>query len=155
MSRPRLSAGLSPAFVLAAAALFLALGGSALAVGGSAVKSAAAQQRCATGAVRGIAVVTNAGAIPSDYRSTASLFVRRFNCKGGAIQIRKTGTGVFEIRFPGISNPTAVAAPISADVASTAAQALPDGSFRITVRSGHDEDHELQPVDGGFAVIVF
>ena len=146
---------LSPSFILAALALFFALGGSALAVGERVLKASAAQPRCATGAVRGIAVVTNTGAVPSEYRSSASLFARRFNCRGRAVQIRKLGTGLFEVRFPGISNPTAVAAPISLDVASAAVQAQPDGSFRIRLRSGQDEDHQLQPIDGGFAVIVF
>jgi hypothetical protein len=145
----------SPAVVLSAAALFLALGGSAFGVGERVLKASAAQQRCATGAVRGIAVVTNAGAIPSDYRASASLFARRFNCRGRGVQIRKAGTGLFDIRFPGISNPTAVAAAISVDVASASAQAQPDGSFRIRLRSGHDEDHELQPIDAGFVLIVF
>jgi hypothetical protein len=151
MSRPRLS----PAFALAAAALFFALGGSAIAVGERALKSSAAQQRCTTGAVRGVAVVTNAGAIPNEYRSSAGLFARRFNCRGRGVQIRKAGTGLFDVRFPGISNPTAVADAVSVDVASASAQAQADGSFRIRLRSGHDEDHELQPIDAGFAVIVF
>jgi hypothetical protein len=37
------------------------------------------------------------------------LFARRFNCGGDATQVRRTNTGVYEVRFPGNGAATAVA----------------------------------------------
>jgi hypothetical protein len=68
---------ISPASALAAAALFVALGGSAFAVA-DAVKP---QPRCATGAVRGIAAVTGLpsagmGNVPDRFSSTGTVLAQ-------------------------------------------------------------------------------
>jgi hypothetical protein len=98
----------SPSLVVAGIALFVGLGGSAFAV------SQAAQPRCAPGAVRGYAAVTGIPSqgianVPSQFSSNRALFARRFNCGGGATQVRRTNTGVYEVRFPGNGAATAVA----------------------------------------------
>ena len=118
----------SPALVVAGIALFVALGGSAFAV------SQAAQPRCAPGAVRGFAAVTGIpsqgiGNIPGQFTSNRAYFSRRFNCTGGATQVRRTNTGVYEVRFPGNGAATAV---VSAPVGFTAAVSpLPGGVFQV------------------------
>jgi hypothetical protein len=120
----------SPALVVAGMALFVALGGSAFAV------SQAAQPRCATGAVRGIAAVTGIPSqgianIPGQFTSNRAYFSRRFNCTGGATQVRRANTGVYEVRFPGNAALTAV---VSAPVGFAAAvSTLPGGVFQIAL----------------------
>ena len=94
----------SPSTVLAGTALFFALGGTALAVA-DAVRP---QARCATGAVRAIAGVTGdpargIGNLPDRFTSDKGLFSRRFNCSGGATQVRRVSQGVYEVRFAGNS----------------------------------------------------
>ncbi len=92
----------SPTTVLAGAALFFALGGTALAVS-DAVRP---QARCSTGAVRAIAGVTGdptrgIGNLPDRFSGDKRLFSRRFNCTGGATQVRRVSQGVYEVRFAG------------------------------------------------------
>ena len=73
----------SPATVIAAAALFFALGGSALAIS-DAVRP---QARCANGAVRGLVAVTGGtsgmASVPDRFPSNRVLFSRTFTCTGG------------------------------------------------------------------------
>jgi hypothetical protein len=131
----------SPALVVAALALFVALGGSAFAV------SQAAQPRCATGSVRGIASVTgvpSAGManIPDKFTSSKALFSRAFNCVGGATQVRRVGVGVYEVRFAGNRAQTGL---VSAGVGYAAAvSTVPDGAFRVAITTtGHDDAAEV------------
>ena len=85
----------SPSTVLAALALFFALGGSAIAVR-DAVRP---QARCAPGAVRGFIVVNGDPAkgianIGDQFTSAKPEVGARFNCAGGAPQARRVATGV-------------------------------------------------------------
>ena len=118
----------SPATVIAAVALFFALGGSALAIS-DAVKP---QPRCANGAVRGIAAVTgNASGmanIPDQFTSTRSLFARTFTCAGGAPEVRRISPGVYEVRFPGNA---AASATVSGSGAESWLTPMPGGIFRV------------------------
>jgi hypothetical protein len=131
----------SPATLLAAAALFFALGGSALAVS----EAVRPQPRCATGAVRGIATVTGDPSkgmanIPDQFSSTRVLFARTFNCAGGAVQVRRVSTGVFEVRFPGNGARTAV---VSASGALASLEAAGD-AFRVRLFvPGRDDEAEV------------
>ncbi len=147
-TRRRLS--ISPGTAIALAALFFALGGSAFAVGQSV---SAAQQRCANGAVRGIAVVTgnpSAGIanIPDQFIATGALFARKFNCTGRATQVRRVSAGVFEVRFVGNAASSGVGSAVNdayADVETVAA-----GTFRVTVHpAGRDDEADL-----GFTVVA-
>ena len=127
----------SPALAISLTALFFALGGTAFAVG---AKTAPAQPRCTTGAVRGIAVVTgnsvegigNAG---SSYSTDPGLFDYSWSCTGGPIQVRQSShLPGFDIQFVG--NPATVAmvssdalgTPYSGSVARSS-----DGSFHISM----------------------
>lgn len=127
----------SPALVISLVALFFALGGTAFAVG---AKVTAAQPRCATGAIRGIAVVTGAsvqgpGNMTSTYSSDSGLFGTHWSCTGGKILVRKSShlPGV-DIQFVG--NPSTVAV-VSSDANGVAysgsVSRSPDGSFHVTM----------------------
>lgn len=133
--------------VLAGLALFFALGGSALAVS-NAVKP---QPRCAIGAVRGIAAVTGdptkgTANVPDQFSSAKGLFSRTFNC-GGAVQVRRISTGVFEVRFPGTTATTAVA---SAPNAFVWVQPMGGGVFRVGIHPPGIHDS----VDSPFVVVL-
>jgi len=119
---------LGPATVLAGLALFFALGGSSLAV-----SRAISRAACSAGTVRGVAAVTgepNKGIanVPDTFSSSRALFSRTFNCSGGAVQVRRISTGVYQVRFAGNSSQAAVA---SAGAGQTTVTPMPGGVFQI------------------------
>jgi hypothetical protein len=131
----------TPATVIAAAALFVALGGSAVAL------SDAVQPRCKNGAVRGIAAVTGGANVPGEFTGRKDLFARKFNCTGGATQVRRVSTGVYEVRF--LRNP-AGSALVSATGALSAIDPLPGGIFKVSLFvPGRDDE-----IDTPFVVVV-
>ena len=143
----------TPATALALVALFFALGGSAFAVGERVQSTLANQPRCANGAVRGIAVVTgapNAGIanVPDKFTSTASLFGRKFNCTGKAIQVRRVETGVFEVRFVGITGVSAVGSAFGD--AYTGVEPVAGGAFKVSVHPAGRDDR----VDLPFTIVL-
>lgn len=121
---------LTPGTAIALVALFFALGGSAMAVGERVHGTIASQQRCAQGAVRGIAHVTGAASIPAEFAGANRFFARRFNCTGGAIHVRRLGIGIYELRFTGNGAPNAIASGVGGSQAS--ADRIGPGTFRIT-----------------------
>jgi hypothetical protein len=144
---------ISPATVIALIALFFALGGSAFAVGQRVERAAVAQQRCANGAVRGIAWVTgdpSAGAanIPDQFSSNKKLFGRVFNCSGRAVQVRRVAPGTFEVRFVGNAAASAVASAANDSYAD--AEPVAGGAFRVTVHPAGRDDK----ADSGFTIVV-
>ncbi|HVC86170.1 MAG TPA: hypothetical protein VNC40_01945 [Gaiellaceae bacterium] len=126
----------SPALVVSLVALFFALGGTAFAVGS---KELASQPRCATGAIRGVAVI-NAGptgldALTATYSSAPGLFGYHWSCGGGKIMVRKpTDFPGVEIKFVGNSSSTAIVSSVALGVPySGSVSRMPDGSFRVTM----------------------
>jgi hypothetical protein len=150
MSARRFS--LTPGTVLGLFALFFALGGSALAVGERLQSPSAAQQRCTNGAVRGVAAVTGTSAgmanIPDRFTGAGALFGRKFNCTGKAIQVRRVETGVFEVRFAGISGASGVGSA-SGD-AFAAVEPAPGGAFKVTMHPAGRDDR----IDLPFTIVV-
>jgi hypothetical protein len=143
----------SPATAIALVALFFALGGSAFAVGERVQGLTAAQQRCANGAVRAFATVTgdpSAGAanIPDQFSSNKKYFRRAFNCTGRATQVRRTATGVFEIRFVGSTSQSATATGFADSFA--AVEPLSPGTFRVIVHPAGRDDK----VDAAFVIVA-
>ncbi|HEY8030759.1 MAG TPA: hypothetical protein VIE38_14795 [Gaiellaceae bacterium] len=128
----------SPALIVSFVALFFALGGSAYAIGS---KAFSAQPRCATGAVRGIALITGAktdisSLSSSNYTSAPSLFGYRWSCSGGAILVRKAAgvLGGVDVKFSG--NPSSIAIVSSAASGTPYGGSVsrqPDGSFRVVI----------------------
>ncbi len=138
---------ITPGTAIALIALFFALGGSALAVGERVQSALVAQQRCTNGAVRGVAVVTGNPSqgianMPDAFTGAGQYFGRRFNCTGRAVQARRAETGVFEVRFVGISGGSAVVSATGDALATV--QASPGGVFRIVAHpAGRDDKVEL------------
>ena len=149
MHRPSITPGTAIAFL----ALFFALGGSALAVGEHVSSPWVAQQRCTNGAVRGIAVVTGIPSqgianMPGTFTGAGRYFGRKFNCTGRAVQARRAETGVFEVRFVGISGASALVSSTGDAVASV--QELPGGVFRVISHpAGRDDKAEV-----AFTIVV-
>jgi hypothetical protein len=146
MSGIRLST--TPATAIAVLALFLALGGSALAIGKRTESTSVAQQRCANGAIRGIATVTGIPSqgmanFPDTFTSARNLFSRKFNCTGKAVQARRVESGVFEVRFVGISGASAVGSAVQDDAYATVRNGS-GGSFVVTMHpAGRDDRADL------------
>jgi hypothetical protein len=139
----------TPSTVLAALALFFALGGSAIAVR-DAVRP---QARCAPGAVRGYIAVNGdptkgIANIGDQFTSAKPEVGARFNCVGGAPQARRVATGVYEVRFPGNG---AQVPMVSAPAAETTVGAVGPGTFRVGLWVPGRQD----AVDTPFAVAVF
>ena len=137
---------LTPGTALGFIALFFALGGSAFAVGERIQSPFGAQARCTNGAVRGVASVTGTSAgmanIPDKFTSSGALFTRRFNCTGKAVQVRRVETGVFEVRFVGVSGASAVGSA-TGDTYATVEPAA-GGAFRVIMHpAGRDDRAEL------------
>lgn len=136
-----------PGTAIALLALFFALGGSAFAVGERVTGPSVAQQRCANGAVRGIAVVTGIPSqgianIPGTFTGARTMFARRFNCTGKAIQVRRVEFGVYEVRFGGISGASGYGSAVGD--AYLTVEPLPGGVFRVIPHpAGRDDRADL------------
>ena len=139
---------ITPGTAIALVALFFALGGSAFAVGERIQSPSVAQQRCANGAVRGIATVTGIASqgmsnFPDRFTSAASLFSRKFNCTGKAVLARRLEAGVFEVRFVGVSGASGVGSAVSDDAYATVRNGA-GGSFIVTMHpAGRDDRADL------------
>jgi hypothetical protein len=119
--------------------LLVAVLGLALAV------TASASARCGAGTVKGIAYVTGGssgvGGLSSAFSASAALFGYRWNCSGGAVEVRKpdsTPPG-FDVRFAGNPGKVAIASTTGPAAASVSRNA--DGSFRV---------YEAGALGGGF-----
>jgi len=122
----------SPSLVVAALALFFAVGGSAFAVVG---RTEVAQPRCAPGAVRGIAYVTGDPKkgmpnMPDTFSTASVLFGYRWNCSGGAIAVQKNGNG-FDVKFSGNTATLGLGTAVVPDGGAVAVTRNPDGSFHV------------------------
>ena len=116
--------------------------------------------RCAQGAVRAIAVVQGAelkgiANMTDQFTADPSVFGRRFNCTGGAIQTRRVNTGVYDVKFVGNSAQTALATAVAQDGSSAAVSHMPDGTFRVTTRGGTTNAGNFVLTDTGFTIIAF
>ena len=149
MSRNRLS--FTPGTAIALVALFFALGGSAFALGERIQSPSAAQQRCTNGAIRAIATVTGNPSqgianIPDQFTSSPTLFARKFNCTGKAVQVRRLEIGVYEVRFVGNAAPSVVATGLG--LFSASVETIGPGTFRVRVQDIGRADE----TDGPFVV---
>jgi len=145
---------ITPGTVVALLALFFALGGSALALGERVAGPSVAQQRCANGAVRGVAVVTGIPSqgianVPGTFTGARNMFARRFNCTGKTIQVRRVEFGVFEVRFVGMSGVSGVGSAVSD--AYLTVEPLPGGIFRVIPHPAGRDDRADLP----FTLVVF
>ena len=147
----RRSARPSPALIVSLLALFFALGGTAFAVGS---KELVAQPRCATGAIRGIAVVTGAstqgpGNMSDKYSTDPGLFGYRWSCTGKGIQVKRTAGSSqgYDIQFVG--NPSTVAivsSPDSQHAYTGSVSRNSDGSFHVQMGGTNPGGNTYQDV---------
>ena len=139
---------ITPGTAIALIALFFALGGSAFAVGERIQAPSVAQQRCANGAVRGIAVVTGIASqgianFPDSFTAPAISSRRKFNCTGKAVQARRVEAGVFEVRFVGISGASGVGSA-DGETRTRRCKRHRAASFRVTMHpAGRDDKVDL------------
>lgn len=127
----------SPALVVSLVALFFALGGSAFAIG---AKELSAQPRCATGAVRGLAVITGAktdlsGISTTEYTSASNLFNYHWNCTGKAILVKRDPKWIgVDVKFVGNPGTIAIVSSAADGLANGGSVARqPDGSFLVVM----------------------
>jgi len=130
------------------------LGGQALA----ASKHVAA--RCGAGTVRGVAVVVGdphkgIANLPPSFSGAANLFAYRWNCSGGAVQVRQSDRAPgFDIRFAGNHGQVAIVSPNTTEAAGASAIRNPDGSFHIAVGAAATGGAFTNRTDLSFTVIV-
>jgi hypothetical protein len=114
--------------------------------------AAASQRSCAQGNVRGVAHVTGgpsgAANIPGALTGAKAVFGRRFNCTGRAVQVRRLGIGIYEVRFVGNAAPNAIASGGGGVQAS--ADRIGDGVYRVSVYPSGRAD----PGDFPFLVVL-
>ena len=142
----------TPSFVLALTALFVALGGTAEAV----VERVAPQARCANGAVKGAVQVDADPNFPDNF--TAARVRLAFNCAGGGVQARRVAQGVYDVRFPLNSGRLLVGNPSNAVSNPTALlhdtflswDSAPGGAYRVFLY-----DSGGNAVDADFALQLF
>ena len=122
----------SPAFVVAALALFFAIGGSAFAVAG---RAEVAQSRCTPGAIRGIAEVIGdphkgIANMSGKFSTSSVLFGYRWNCSGGAIAVRQDRFG-FDVMFAKNGARVGLGTAVVVDGGAVAVTRNLDGSFHV------------------------
>ena len=86
--------------------------------------------------------------IPDQFTAAGALFARKFNCAGRAIQVRRTATGVFEVRVVGNAAQSAVASAVGHAVANV--EPVLGGAFRVTMHPAGRDDK----VDLAFTIVV-
>jgi hypothetical protein len=129
-----------------------------LALAAASAAPAATAARCGPGTVKGIAWVTGGpsgvGSLTSGWTGAAALFGYRWNCSGGAVQVRKPDAEPpgFDVRFLGnpgrVAIATAAGGPAAASVTRNA-----DGSFHVVI-AGTASGSFTTRQDVAFVVIV-
>jgi hypothetical protein len=146
---------LSPSTALALAALLFALSGSAFALG---KKAPPFQRRCQSGAVLGIASITDEAVhgekpFPKELSGAATLFDKRFNCTGGPVLVKKLSTGVFDLKFADNSGRAILASTSGTSGGFASWNRNSDGSFRVYI--SEETESGPMPKDSAFVVILF
>jgi hypothetical protein len=138
---------ITPSMVVAAIALFAALGGSAFAVG-----TRTAKLGCTPGAAKAFVTFDYdhvVGAVPQSFSNAAKLFSRKYTCNGKAPELRGFSGG-FEVRFPGLPAGAAVATPVTASGGTSSVTVSVDGVYRVVTY-----DPSGNSASRGFTLVVF
>lgn len=148
--------GIWSANAFALAALFFALGGSALAVNAASKPSYVV--KCGPGSIEASAIVVGdvngLANTPDSYTSDKAIFQKTYTCRGGPVQIKRDGVGVFDVRFPGNPATTAVVSGL-AETPSSVTPRQPDGSFRVSVFVTGTDAGVLLRRDLPFSIVAF
>ena len=138
----------------------VALAAAAIVVGPGLAGSKAVAARCGAGTVRGVAIVVGdphkgIANLPSTFSGAAELFGYRWNCSGGAVQVRQSaGAPGFDIRFAGNPGKVALVTPNSTEAAGGSAIRNADGSFHIAIGAAGTGGASTNRSDIAFTVIV-
>jgi hypothetical protein len=138
---------ITPSMVVAALALFAALGGSAFAVG-----SQSAKLGCTPGAAKAFITFDYdhvVGSVPQSFSNSAKLFSRKYTCNGKAPELRGTA-GAIEVRFPGLPPGAAIATPVTANGGTSSVTVSVDGVYRVVTY-----DPSGNSATRGFTLVVF
>lgn len=154
--RRRLNRYALPLLAVVSFALFLVLGSSAFALGrgGRATPKPVYQQRCVTGAVKGIVLVVadEKRGFQTNYSTDPSFFKTRWSCKAGTVfQARRVDRGVYDVRLVGNAGGTPLVTPLG-DPVKIGTTALPDGGVRIKLL-GVTATGQDNAVDESFVVV--
>lgn len=133
---------------------------AAFLVGTVAVDIATSQStRCATGHVRGFAVVQGdprlggVGAIPSEFSGSALYFDIRYNCTAKGVQVKRVDEGVYDVLFPGnIARVVQVTA--LGNGASASGYRIEESIFRVVIRGPLVRNEVLAPKESAFQITV-
>jgi hypothetical protein len=102
--------------------------------------STAQSTRCATGHVRGFAVVRGdprlggVGAIPNQFTGDPVYFEIRYNCTGKGVIARRVDEGVYDVIFRDNPGKVAVVSALSQNGTVASVDHLTDGAYRVTLR---------------------
>src|SRR4051794_35890855 len=119
---------ITPSLVVAALALFVALGSSAFAVG-----TKTAKLGCAAGAAKAFVTFDAdhfVGSFPQSFSSDSKLFARRYTCNGRAPVAPGTANGI-EIRLPGVPAGAPVISVLAATGGFASVTVETDGTYRV------------------------
>jgi hypothetical protein len=119
---------ITPSMVVAALALFAALGGSAFAVG-----TKAAKLGCAAGAAKAYVAFDAdhfVGSFPQSFSNNTKLWARRYTCNGRAPEARGTSGGI-EIRFPGVPAGAPVVSVMQSTGGFASVTITNEGTYRV------------------------
>jgi hypothetical protein len=137
---------ITPSMVVAAVALFAALGGSAFAVG-----SQTAKLGCVAGAVKAFVTIDVehfTGAFPQTFSSDPKLFTRRYSCNGRGAEVRGD-KNFFYVRFPGLPEGAPLAGTLTSTGGYAAISIQGDGSYKIGTW-----DSTGNPLARGFTLVI-
>lgn len=117
------------------------------------------QQKCATGAVKAIVVVTGdpksgISGLPDTYTSDPSVFGVRWSCSASATyQVRRVDRGIYDLKINGNAAGTAIANSFG-DARGVGVVREPDGAFRVTLSGIRTPSTEYGTEDSGFVLVA-
>lgn len=114
----------------AAAVVLFAIVGSALARGSRGEAKPVYQQKCATGAVKGVVGISGNAAVGFQKDYSGALVTTKWSCKAGAVpQARRIDRGIYDVRITGLPG-TPVVTPLGGP-AKIGVRPLGDGGIEV------------------------
>jgi hypothetical protein len=106
------------------------------------------QRTCQDGAVAATVYVKGSASFPSSYTSSAPPLQEQFNCTGGIVEVKRTGTGVYHVHFAGLDSGAQLIAVGNQSVTPLGA-AITGGSltFKLVFDSGVGTAYQVTLAD--------
>ena len=96
-----------------------------------------------------------AGTIPASFTGDSLYFARRYNCRGGGVQVRRVGLGSYEVRFPSQRPVLALATAISDEGITASVFPLGNDTVRVSLRGPLGGLDVATRRDVAFSVVIF